>query len=516
MRIKISQFLRLCSAAKSKARRRRAPLARFLLEQLEDRRLLANLRAVDAWLVDSQSSQRLSAPVIGELIVPMANWTVSGATGTLDYDVQYDIDGISVYRGPTDFGNGGWLWYRGASYATAGTHTLRITIDPFNTVVETNESDNSFSMQFTTTNVSTLPNKFEWPLGGVQGKDWTIINYVDVDPRPGTRADYLGGTFQYDGHDAIDITLANFEAMDAGVPILAAANGTVTEVGDGNFDRNQTGNGQPWNYVQVDHGNGWATVYGHAMQNSIAVKVGDVVAVGDVLGYVGSSGNSTAAHLHFTVLHGSWPVETNIAPSQYWKNPLPYTGAVPGNVLSSDITNYDPFAAPTVDMAEGVSEQLVFSSSGSQTVRFAFNSSHFLLGESWVGKIYSPTNVLLNTAGPFGGWTEAVRGGTWWFSATRTWSAGRYRAVVEVNGVERQSEFFDVAAVAPPQLRVDRNNAIVLDGRTTPINLGSVALNGVSPSASFQLWNHGGSTLSISSITVSGGFTVPNAPITLV
>ncbi len=434
MSFKLSQMFNARVHALGTKQDRRKRLARFCTEQLEDRRLLANLRAVDAWLVDTQSSLRLTAPMIGKQLLPMANWTVSGATGTLNYDVEYSIDGVSVYRGATSFGNGEWFWYRGASFAAAGTHTLQITIDPFNTVAETNESDNTFSMQFTTANVSTLPNKFEWPLAGVQGKDWTIINYVDIDPRPNSRADYLGGTFQYDGHDAIDITLANFETMDAGVPFLAAAGGTVTQVGDGSFDRNQAGNGQPWNYVRVDHGNGWATIYGHALQNSIAVKVGDVVAVGDILAYVGSSGNSTAAHLHFTVLHGELPVETYLAPSQYWNNPLPYMGAVPGNVLTLEVTNYDPFTSPTFDIAEGISEQLVFSSSSSQTISFVFNSSHLLVGESWVGKIYSPTNVLLNTIGPFGGWTEPVRGGSWWFAATRTWPVGRYRVAVEVNG----------------------------------------------------------------------------------
>ncbi len=518
MSFNFSRLFDRSSETNTNLQKRRRQFTRFLFEQLEDRRVFANLTAVDAWLVDPITSARLTSPVIGEQYLPMANWTVSDVSGAVSYDVEYKIDSVSVYRGPTDFGNGNWLWYRGAGFATAGTHTLQIIIDPFNTVVETNESDNTFSIQFTTVNVSTLQNKFDWPVPGVQGKDWTIINYVDVDPRPGQRADYQGGTFQYDGHDGIDITLANFRTMDAGVPVLAAASGTVTEVADGNFDRNQATNSLPWNYVKVDHGNGWSTVYGHLMRNSTTVKVGDVISARDVLGYVGSSGSSTAPHLHFSVQRGGSLVETFIAASQYWKTPLPYMGAVPGDILSSGITNYDAFSAPTLDMAEGVSEHLTFSAFsliGGETVRVAFNSSHFRVGESWVGKFYSPTNVLLNTIGPVGGWTEPVRGGNWWFAATRNWPVGTLRAVVEVNGVERHSRTFEVVPVAPPQLRVDVNDTIVLDGRTTPINIGTAARNAASPTTTFQLWNHGGDLLTINSITANGGFTILNAPTSL-
>jgi murein DD-endopeptidase MepM/ murein hydrolase activator NlpD len=56
--------------------------------------------------------------------------------------------------------------------------------------------------------------------------------------------------------------------------------------------------------VVVDHGNGFLTHYAH--MNDTAVSVGDWVGPGDILGYEGSTGDSTGPHLHFEVHAGMW------------------------------------------------------------------------------------------------------------------------------------------------------------------------------------------------------------------
>ncbi|MFN8495276.1 MAG: peptidoglycan DD-metalloendopeptidase family protein [Caldilineaceae bacterium] len=99
-----------------------------------------------------------------------------------------------------------------------------------------------------------------------------------------------GGTVtqQYwGGHPAIDI------ASWTGAPVKAADSGYVALASSGAWN---TGYG---NYIIVDHGNGFTTLYAHL--SSIFVKPGENVTRGEQIGLVGSTGHSTGPHLHFEV-----------------------------------------------------------------------------------------------------------------------------------------------------------------------------------------------------------------------
>jgi len=129
-----------------------------------------------------------------------------------------------------------------------------------------------------------------------------INNYVDLDATSGT-LDYTGGSGSgartYNGHTGIDIDVPNFRWMDGGISIvLAAESGVVTSVHDNEPDRNTSCTGNA-NLVQVRHADGLTALYGHLRKGSVTVSVGQQVSVGAVLGVVGSSGCSTAPHLHF-------------------------------------------------------------------------------------------------------------------------------------------------------------------------------------------------------------------------
>lgn len=93
-------------------------------------------------------------------------------------------------------------------------------------------------------------------------------------------------------HNGLDIAGGSIY----GKPIVAARAGTVIDAG-----WNSGGYG---NYVMINHGDGFITIYGH--MSSVAASNGQSVSAGQVIGYVGNSGRSTGPHLHFEVrLNGS-------------------------------------------------------------------------------------------------------------------------------------------------------------------------------------------------------------------
>ena len=104
----------------------------------------------------------------------------------------------------------------------------------------------------------------------------------------GYRPDPFGGGAT-EFHNGYDFAGGNGALM--GRAIHAAESGVVT-----NVEYRQTGYGLK---VVIDHGGGLTTLYGHC--SAIYVTVGQYVSRGDVIAAVGNSGNSTAAHLHFSV-----------------------------------------------------------------------------------------------------------------------------------------------------------------------------------------------------------------------
>ena len=85
---------------------------------------------------------------------------------------------------------------------------------------------------------------------------------------------------------------------DTGDPVRATATGTVT------IASRQSGYG---NMVEISHGNGLATRFGHLSE--INVKVGQVVRIGEIIGSIGSTGLSTGPHLHYETRVNGQPVD---------------------------------------------------------------------------------------------------------------------------------------------------------------------------------------------------------------
>jgi murein DD-endopeptidase MepM/ murein hydrolase activator NlpD len=107
-----------------------------------------------------------------------------------------------------------------------------------------------------------------------------VVGEVEFTSGFGVRSDpFLGRPAMHTGLD--------FRAA-TGDPVRATANGKVVSSGwAGGYGR----------MVEIDHGNGLSTRYGHLSE--IGVKVGDQIKIGQVIGAVGSTGRSTGPHLHY-------------------------------------------------------------------------------------------------------------------------------------------------------------------------------------------------------------------------
>jgi murein DD-endopeptidase MepM/ murein hydrolase activator NlpD len=110
--------------------------------------------------------------------------------------------------------------------------------------------------------------------------------YPDFSPTVGRITDYMGyRTYPRTAyHKGLDI------GNDGGTPIHAAGRGTITQSG---------WNGDYGYCVQIDHGYGYSTLYGH--NSKLLVKAGDKIEKGDVIALMGSTGYSTGNHCHFEV-----------------------------------------------------------------------------------------------------------------------------------------------------------------------------------------------------------------------
>ncbi len=98
------------------------------------------------------------------------------------------------------------------------------------------------------------------------------------------------GIWGYAGHTGMDI------AAPVNTSIYASKSGTVVLASN---------SGPYGKHIIIDHGNGVTTLYAHC--NSLAVSVGDYVSQGQVIGYVGATGNATGNHCHFEIrVNGSY------------------------------------------------------------------------------------------------------------------------------------------------------------------------------------------------------------------
>ena len=146
----------------------------------------------------------------------------------------------------------------------------------------------------TSTNVTSTPSSsgYIFPLAGKTKKNITTGYMGYSNPKMGN-------------HTGVDIAIAG------GTPVMAVKDGTVVT---STALKTTSGAYRSYGeYIVINHGDGTMTLYAHMSPGSRRVSVGDKVKQGQVIGLVGTTGNSTGYHLHFEVRINGSPV-----------NPTPY------------------------------------------------------------------------------------------------------------------------------------------------------------------------------------------------
>ncbi|HUT78846.1 MAG TPA: M23 family metallopeptidase, partial [Polyangia bacterium] len=174
--------------------------------------------------------------------------------------------------------------------------------------------------------------QLSFPTSAEDYPEFYVTAYFDH----GDLTDWNCGSDTYSGHSGSDFGGGGWAGMAEGRDIRAAAAGVVYATNDGVDDECSTGDcgggGGYGNYVQIDQSDGYRVTYAHMSTWSVAVAVDDVVECGDLLGLMGSSGNSTGPHLHFDIRGGDgirfdpFAGPCSAAPESFWATQGVYDG----------------------------------------------------------------------------------------------------------------------------------------------------------------------------------------------
>lgn len=264
---------------------------------------------------------------------------------------------------------------------------------------------------------------FRWPMvaagNNYQPNFYYNSNFVDLDPATNSNddhdtsviEDYHCGNRTYDGHSGTDIAIGPFgwTMMDNNnVYVVAAEQGTIVAKHQGELSRtckrgvviNNYGN-----YIAVELSDGLITYYMHMKNGTLTNKdTGDVVNVGEYLGVVASSGNSTGPHLHFEVRSPYSEIDpffngachddhAGLVTSSFWADEEPYMNPK----ILSVFTLSAPWTEPQCDetgYSNGISGVVPYCN------HFASNSTVFFSAS--VRDMSTPTTVRLRIYNPSG------------------------------------------------------------------------------------------------------------------
>lgn len=186
-------------------------------------------------------------------------------------------------------------------------------------------------------------NTFVWPIGSDEVEVSGGVTYALGEPAPCTITSYATnrldpfGSGEVMTHGGVDISPTNGPGL-GNVNVIAAKDGQViypyvVSKKDCSSDQKDYDCGGGYgNFVMIQHDDGTTTLYAHMYENTITVNYGDTVKAGQVIGKMGSSGQSTGMHLHFEVRVGGQRVDPMNYISEENKRPKKQTSSfVEGN-----------------------------------------------------------------------------------------------------------------------------------------------------------------------------------------
>ncbi|WP_238363895.1 M23 family metallopeptidase [Mesobacterium pallidum] len=271
------------------------------------------------------------------------------------------------------------------------------------------------------------------PLTCTPGTDCFIEDYVDADPSDGQR-DYTCGPKSRDDHHGTDFALLTHQMMEDGVAVIASAPGVVRATRDGMADQPVTAEtreairGQECgNAVAVSHGDGWETLYCHMKQGSIAVRNGQRVERGQMLGLVGMSGLTNYPHAHLQVMHEGRVVDPfspeardtcGLGGGGLWQNAPDYvTGGLFTAGFSAGMPDFTGVRSGSARITEAAPGQemialygLVFDAEDGDRLELEIMGPDGLVSEAET-KLDSPQRLLYRALGakaPAGGWAPGL------------------------------------------------------------------------------------------------------------
>lgn len=323
-------------------------------------------------------------------------------------------------------------------------HLLRLLPEPFKEFMTSNLCLGiGFGLFF---NVSSAVGiELDLPVRCEMGKTCFIQNYFDHQSGRGY-ADYRCGHLSYDNHKGTDFRVIDELAMNRGVVVVAAADGYVLAVRNGEPDipvsvngKDRVTNKEAGNGVVIEHGDGWQTQYSHLKNNSLSVKKGDWVYRGQPIGQIGESGEADFPHVELAVRKDGKPMDP-FWPFDLWS----CNSAPPENNLWSKSARKSLFYVDTTILQTGFAEQIP-TRIQSQTGRW--NKTHirsdapqFVMwteimgakdGDEWRIQISDPSGQkLVNTEGKIlGNKAVAVIGAGKRLRAGFAWPTGTYNGV---------------------------------------------------------------------------------------